>query len=143
VGTRFRRRQFGIPEGGNAGSHLRDGKNNCSRPYLRDGASVVRNPPHDSRRTSRKSWRTSERPIETPFSQCPIVEITFTKWIAAYPALAGFTSYGPSTIAGAVLNRIDDGVFTHLSARYEITDPSGSHSFKAVIQGKGTQERQL
>jgi len=70
----------------------------------------------------------------------PVVEITFTKWIAAYPALAGFTSYGPSTIAGAVLNRIDDGVFTHLSARYEITDPSGSHSFKAVIQGKGNNK---
>jgi hypothetical protein len=70
----------------------------------------------------------------------PVVEITFTKWIAAYPALAGFTSYGPGTIAGAVLNRIDDGVFTHLSARYEITDPSGSHSFKAVIQGKGNNK---
>lgn len=66
----------------------------------------------------------------------PVVEITFTKWITAYPALAGFTSYGPGTIAGEVLNRIDDGVFTHLSARYEVTDPSGSHSFKAVIQGK-------
>jgi len=66
----------------------------------------------------------------------PIVEITFTKWITAYPALAGFSSYGPGTIAGAVLNRIDDGVFTHLSARYEVTDPGGSRSFKAVIQGK-------
>ena len=30
----------------------------------------------------------------------PIVEITFTKWITAYPALAGYTSYGPGTIAG-------------------------------------------
>lgn len=66
----------------------------------------------------------------------PVVEIKFTKWVTAYPALAGFTSDGPGTIAGAVLNRIDDSVATHLSARYEVTDPSGSHSFKAVIQGK-------
>ena len=70
----------------------------------------------------------------------PIVEITFTKWITDYPALAGFTSYGPGTIAGQVLNRIDDGVFTHLSARYEVTDPNGSHSFKAVIQGKANNK---
>jgi tetratricopeptide (TPR) repeat protein len=70
----------------------------------------------------------------------PIVEITFTKWITAYPALAGFTSYGPATIGGAVLNRIDDGVSTHLSARYEVTDPGGSRSFKAVIQGKANNE---
>jgi DNA-binding SARP family transcriptional activator len=70
----------------------------------------------------------------------PVVEITFTKWIDAYPALAGFTSYGPGSIAGAVLNRIDDGVSTHLSARYEVTDPGGSHSFKAVIQGKANND---
>ena len=74
---------------------------------------------------------------QDPFSlSVPVIEVTFTKWIATYPALAGFTSYGPGTIAGEVLSRIDDGVYTHLSARYEITDPSGSHSFKAVIQGK-------
>jgi len=78
------------------------------------------------------------RPVnENVFSvSVPTVEITFTKWITVYPALTGFTSYGPGTIAGAVLNRIDDGVFTHLSARYEVTDPGGSRSFKAVIQGK-------
>jgi DNA-binding SARP family transcriptional activator len=76
-----------------------------------------------------------------PFSvNVPVVEITFTKWITAYPALAGFTSYGPGTITGAVLNRIDDGTFTHLSARYEISDPSGSRSFKAVIQGKASNK---
>jgi DNA-binding SARP family transcriptional activator len=70
----------------------------------------------------------------------PIVEITFTKWIAAYPAMAGFTSYGPSTMVGAVLNRLDDGAFTHLSVRYEVTDPAGNHSFKAVIQGKANND---
>jgi DNA-binding SARP family transcriptional activator len=74
---------------------------------------------------------------QDPFSlNVPVIEVAFTKWITTYPALAGFTSYGPGTIAGQVLNRIDDGAFTHLSARYEVTDPSGSHSFKAVIQGK-------
>jgi tetratricopeptide (TPR) repeat protein len=72
-----------------------------------------------------------------PFSlRAPVIEITFTKWIDAYPEMTGFTSYGPGTMAGAVLSRIDDGTFTHMVARYEITDPSGKQSFKAVIQGK-------
>ena len=72
-----------------------------------------------------------------PFSlNVPVMEVTFTKWITTYPALGGFTSYGPGTIGGEVLSRIDDGVHTHMVARYEITDPNGGHSFKAVIQGK-------
>jgi DNA-binding SARP family transcriptional activator len=77
-------------------------------------------------------------PNPSPFSlTVPIVELTFTKWITTYPALTGYTSYGAGTLAGQVLNRIDDGVSTHISARYEVTDPEGAHSFKAVIQGKG------
>ena len=73
-----------------------------------------------------------------PFSLTdPVVEIKFTKWMNAYPALTGNTSYGAGTLAGQVLSRIDDSVSTHISARYEITDPGGTHSFKAVIQGKG------
>jgi hypothetical protein len=77
-------------------------------------------------------------PNPSPFSlTVPIVELTFTKWITAYPALTGYTSNGPGTLAGQVLDRLDDGVSTHISARYEITDPGGAHSFKAVIQGKG------
>ena len=67
----------------------------------------------------------------------PVVELTFTKWITTYPALAGNTSNGTGTLAGQVLSRVDDSVSTHISARYEITDPGGTHSFKAVIQGKG------
>jgi DNA-binding SARP family transcriptional activator len=67
----------------------------------------------------------------------PVPEIKFTKWMNAYPALTGNTSYGIGTLAGQVLNRIDDSVSTQISARYEITDPGGTHSFKAVIQGKG------
>ena len=69
-------------------------------------------------------------------SDIPVVEIGFTKWIDAYPAMTGFTSDGPGTLAGEILSRIDDGVATHLVARYEVTDSSGAHSFKAVIQGR-------
>jgi DNA-binding SARP family transcriptional activator len=77
---------------------------------------------------------------EDPFSlHVPVTELTFTKWFDDYPAMEGFTSYGPGTIAGQVLSRIDDGVFTHLVARYEVTDPNGgTHSWKAVLQGKAT-----
>jgi DNA-binding SARP family transcriptional activator len=67
----------------------------------------------------------------------PVIEITFTKWFTTYPAIAGFTSHGPGTIVGEVLNRIDDGASVHLVTRYEVTDPNGTQSFKAVIQGKG------
>jgi hypothetical protein len=67
----------------------------------------------------------------------PVFELTFTKWMNAYPALTGNTSWGTGTLAGQVLNRIDDSVSTDISARYEITDPEGARSFKAVIQGKG------
>lgn len=70
----------------------------------------------------------------------PVVEIKFIKWTTDYPALEGNSSYGPGTVAGAVLNRIDDGVIVQLSARYEITDPVASHSFKTVIQGKGNND---
>jgi serine/threonine protein kinase len=74
---------------------------------------------------------------QDPFSlHVPVFEITFTKWMDAYPALKGVTSYGPGTMTGEVLSGIDDGVDTHLVARYEVTDPSGTQSFKAVIQGR-------
>jgi DNA-binding SARP family transcriptional activator len=80
----------------------------------------------------------SPRPVnQSPFSlNPPIIELTFTKWVSTYPTFTGVTSYGPGTIAVEMLSRIDDGVFTHLSARYEVTDPGGTHSFKAVLQGK-------
>jgi hypothetical protein len=67
-----------------------------------------------------------------------VVKITFTKWIAAYPAMTGFTSYGANTFAGEVLSLEEskNGVILRLQARYEVTDPSGSRSFKAVIKGK-------
>jgi len=75
--------------------------------------------------------------VENPFSlNDTIIEVTFTKWVTTYPAMAGFTSYGRETMTGKVLSRIDDGVFTHVITLYEITDPNGSRSFKAVMQGK-------
>ena len=78
---------------------------------------------------------------QDPFSlSVPVIAVAFTKWFTTYPAVAGFTSYGPGTIAGEVLSRIDDGATTHLIARYEVTDPGGTHSFKAVIQGKGNNK---
>ena len=66
-----------------------------------------------------------------------VVEITFTKWITAYPAMAGFTSYGPGTYAGKLLSRVpfDNGVIVQLQALYMITEPSGDRSFTAVIEG--------
>ena len=70
----------------------------------------------------------------------PVIEITFEKWFTTYPAMTGNSSYGPGTLAGQVLSRIDDGVRTHLVARYEVTDTSGSHSFKAVIQGSANNK---
>ena len=80
----------------------------------------------------------SQRPVnQNPFAlNAPVIEVTFTKWISAYPAFTGFTSYGPGTLAVEMLSRIDDGVFTHFSARYELTDPGGTRSFKTVVQGK-------
>ena len=49
--------------------------------------------------------------------------------------MAGFTSFGDSTMTGEILTRVDDSKSTHMVARYEITDPKGSHSFKTVVQG--------
>jgi len=71
------------------------------------------------------------------------VEVTFTKWITAFPSMAGFTGGDVvGTYAGEVLRRtpFDNGVIVQLEARYEVIDPSGLHSFTAVIQGKQNNE---
>jgi len=65
-------------------------------------------------------------------------ELTFTKWFTTYPAMTGnIPSYGDGTFAGTILKRtaFDNGVIVQLEARYMVTDPSGSHSFTALIQG--------
>jgi len=70
-------------------------------------------------------------------SAAPVV-LTFTKWFTTYPAMTGnIPSYGDGTFAGTILKRtaFDNGVIVQLEARYMVTDPSGSHSFTALIQG--------
>ena len=66
-----------------------------------------------------------------------VTEFTFEKWFTAYPAMTGNTSLGPGTFAGTILSRtpFDNGIIVKLEALYQVTDPSGSHSFTAHIQG--------
>ncbi len=74
--------------------------------------------------------------VADPYSlHVPVIALTFTKWIDAYPAMTGFTSDGPGTMKGEMLSRIDDGTVTHLIARYELSDPSGARALKTVVQG--------
>ena len=71
------------------------------------------------------------------------VEVTFTKWVTAFPAMAGFTGGEvDGTFEGEVLDRtpFDNGVIVQLNARYQVIDPNGLHSFTAIIQG--TQNNQ-
>jgi hypothetical protein len=65
------------------------------------------------------------------------VEVTFVKWFTTYPTMTGNTSYGAGTFAGTILERtaFDNGVIVQLQAVYRVTDPIGSHSFAALIQG--------
>lgn len=67
------------------------------------------------------------------------VEVTFTKWVTAFPALAG-TSGGDAagTFAGTVLSRdpFDNGVIVQLEAEYRVTATNPAHSFVARIEGK-------
>jgi hypothetical protein len=67
------------------------------------------------------------------------VEVTFTKWITAFPAMAGVTGGDvPGTFAGAILSRepFDNGTIVQLEARYEVTGADPAHSFVAHIEGK-------
>jgi hypothetical protein len=76
--------------------------------------------------------------LVTPSTAAQHIEVTFTKWIAGYPAMTGFTSYGANTFAGEILSLKEskNGVILRLQARYEVTDPSGRQSFKAIIKGQ-------
>ena len=67
------------------------------------------------------------------------IEVTFTKWITTFPAMAGVTGGDvPGTFAGAVLSRdpFDNGTIVQLEARYEVTGADPAHSFVAHIEGK-------
>ncbi len=72
-------------------------------------------------------------------TEAPHTEVTFTKWFTTFPSMTGFTGGDVAgTFAGQVLslNQFDNGVIVQLQARYEVTDPSGNRSFKAIIEGK-------
>jgi hypothetical protein len=67
------------------------------------------------------------------------VEVTFTKWVTAFPAMAGVTGGDvPGTFTGAVLSRdpFDNGTIVQLEARYEVTAADPAHAFVAHIEGK-------
>ena len=67
------------------------------------------------------------------------VEVTFTKWITGFPAMAGVTGGDvPGTFVGTVLSRdpFENGTIVQLEARYEVTGADPAHSFVAHIDGK-------
>ena len=71
------------------------------------------------------------------------VEVSFTKWVNGFPALAGVTGGDAAgTLAGTVLNRdpFDNGVIVQLEAEYRITATNPAHSFVAHIEGKQNNE---
>ena len=73
------------------------------------------------------------------------VEVTFTKWVTAFPTLAGVTGGDvPGTFAGMVLSRdpFDNGTIVQLEARYEVIGQDAAHSFVAHIEGKQNNETQ-
>jgi hypothetical protein len=77
-----------------------------------------------------------------PSAVAPPIEVTFIKWFTTFPAMTGNTSFGDGTFAGTILQRtaFDNGVIVQLQALYRVTDPSGIHSFTALIEG--TQNNQ-
>jgi len=73
------------------------------------------------------------------------VDVSFTKWITAYPAMAGVTGGDvPGTFVGAILRRdpFDNGTIVQLEARYEVTGADPAHSFVAHIEGQENLQTQ-
>ena len=73
------------------------------------------------------------------------VEVTFTKWVPAFPTLAGVTGGDvPGTFAGTVLSRdpFDNGNIVQLEARYGVIGQNAAHSFVAHISGQQNNETQ-
>jgi hypothetical protein len=67
------------------------------------------------------------------------IEVSFTKWITAYPAMAGVTDGDvPGTFAGAVLglDPFDNGTIVQIEAQYGVAAANPAHSFVAHIVGK-------
>jgi hypothetical protein len=73
------------------------------------------------------------------------IEVTFTKWVTAFPTLAGVSGGDvPGTFAGVVLGRdpFDNGNIVQLEARYEVIGQDAARSFVAHIEGKQNNETQ-
>lgn len=71
------------------------------------------------------------------------VEVTFTKWVTTFPALAGITGGDAvGTFAGTVLSRdpFDNGTIVQLEAEYRVTAANPAHSFVARIEGSQNNE---
>jgi hypothetical protein len=66
-----------------------------------------------------------------------VTEVSFIKWFTTAPTMTGNTSLGAGTFAGTITKRIvfDNSVIVQLGAIYQVKDPSGDHSFTAVIEG--------
>jgi hypothetical protein len=91
-----------------------------------------------SRALTGPSTAATANEVQHSQGSAPLVEVAFTKWITKYPAMTGFTEGDVvGTYAGEVLSRtpFDNGVIVKLEARYQVIDPSGQHSFTALIQG--------
>ena len=68
----------------------------------------------------------------------PPVEVTFTKWVTAFPSMAGITGGDAvGTFAGTVLSRdpFDNGTIVQLEAEYRVIAANPAHSFVARIEG--------
>jgi hypothetical protein len=73
------------------------------------------------------------------------IDVTFTKWITAFPAMAGVTGGDvPGTFAGTLLglDPFDNGKILQLDARYQVTAADPAHSFVAHIEGKQNNQTQ-
>ncbi|MFL5734253.1 MAG: hypothetical protein ACJ78Q_13790 [Chloroflexia bacterium] len=79
----------------------------------------------------------NEATTVNPSAAGPVTEFTFIKWFTTAPTMTGNTSFGAGTFAGTITKRIvfDNSVIVQLGAIYQVTDPSGDHSFTAVIEG--------
>ena len=73
------------------------------------------------------------------------VEVTFTKWVTAFPAMAGITGGDAAgTFAGTVLSRdpFDNGTIVQLEAEYRVIAADPAHSFVAHIEGSQNNQTQ-
>jgi hypothetical protein len=86
----------------------------------------------------RSDGRVSASSITVDQGQLPqVAEFAFEKWFTAYPAMTGNTGLGNGTFAGEIVSRtaFANGVIVELEAVYRLTDPSGTQSFTAHIEG--------